>query len=88
MTLEMEMEKQNRNTGFKDSFREIGPYIDLGMRFAVTIVICAAIGYWLDHKLHTIPLFLMAGFLFGAVAGFWSIYRAVYIKDKLNKKRD
>ena len=82
------MNSKNKNSGLKDSFREIGPYIDLGMRFAIIIVICAGFGFWLDNKLHTIPVFLMVGFLLGAVAGFWSIYRSVYRKDKTNKKRD
>ncbi len=82
------MNGKNKNSSSKDSMREIGPYFDLGMRFALSIVIFAAIGFWIDKKLNTIPVFLMIGFLLGATVGFWTIYKVVYLNDKMNKKRD
>ncbi|MCH8125308.1 AtpZ/AtpI family protein [candidate division KSB1 bacterium] len=82
------MNDKNKNSSSKDSIREIGPYFDLGMRFAISIVIFAALGFWIDKTLNTIPVFLMAGFLLGAIAGFWTIYKAVYLNDKTNNKRD
>ena len=82
------MNGKNKNSSIKDSIREIGPYFDLGMRFAISIVIFAAIGFWIDKKLNTIPVFLIAGFLLGAIAGFWTIYKVIYLNDKMNKKRD
>ena len=53
-------------------------YLDLGLRFALAIALCAGGGYWLDTKLNTIPLFLIVGLLLGATSGFVTIYRAVY----------
>ena len=53
-------------------------YIDLGVRFSLAILLCAGGGYWLDKKLHTVPLFLILGLLLGATTGFVTIYRAVY----------
>ncbi len=65
--------------------REIGPYIDLGMSMAVSMTVGVLGGLWLDKKIHTTPLFLLIGFFFGATAGFWSIYRTVYLKDRKDK---
>lgn len=65
-----------------DSWKQIGPYIDLGMRLTLSIVIGLFGGYWLDKTLHTLPLFLILGSLFGAFSGFLSIYHTVFPKKK------
>ena len=62
----------------KYTFREIAPYIDLGMRLAVSLTVGVLGGLWIDRKFHTTPLFLLVGFFLGAGSGFWSIYRTVY----------
>jgi len=53
-------------------------YVDLGLRFALSIIIGVGGGYWLDSKLHTLPLFVIIGLFLGATSGFLTIYRAVY----------
>ncbi len=64
----------------------IGPYMDLGMQMAIAVLLGTALGYWLDSKLCTRPLFIIIGVLLGATAGFMNIYRTVYPPDK-NKNR-
>ncbi|MFQ5602158.1 MAG: AtpZ/AtpI family protein [bacterium] len=56
-------------------------YLDLGLRFALAISLGVGGGYWLDSKLHTMPLFLIIGLFLGAASGFLSIYRTVYQDD-------
>ncbi len=56
----------------------IGPYMDLGLQLAIAVILGCALGYWIDSKLHSSPLFLLIGVLMGGAAGFISIYRAVY----------
>lgn len=68
--------------------REVGPYIDLGMRFALTIILGVFGGMWLDGKIGTTPLFLILGFFLGATAGFWSLYKTIYLKNPNNKNSD
>ena len=58
-------------------FKGAGAYLDLGFRFALSILLTAGGGYWLDIKLRTLPLFLVLGLLLGATSGFMTIYRAV-----------
>lgn len=60
-------------------------YLDLGFRFALTIVVCFFGGYWLDKKLSTLPLFLILGALVGLAGGFLTVYRAVF---PTNSKKD
>jgi len=73
----------------KTTFREIGPYIDLGMRLAVSLTVGVLGGLWVDRKVHTTPLFLLLGFFLGAGSGFWSIYRTIYKPDReTHEKRE
>ena len=65
---------------WRQSVREIGPYLDLGMRFLISILIGLFGGYYLDKGLRTTPLFLLVGVVVGSVAGFLMIYRSVYRK--------
>ena len=73
---------------WQQSIKQIGPYFDLGLRLTVAMVFGLFGGLWLDRKIHTTPLFLILGILFGAVSGFWSIYKTIYIKDKIKDDRD
>ncbi|MDZ7266951.1 MAG: AtpZ/AtpI family protein [candidate division KSB1 bacterium] len=52
-------------------------YLDLGLRFALSAVLFALLGYWVDSKLSISPVGLIAGVLFGAVAGFINLYHNV-----------
>ena len=60
------------------SWQEVGKYLDLGLRFAISITIGLFGGYWLDKKWHTLPLFLILGMFFGAFSGFLTIYHAAF----------
>ena len=57
--------------------RQIASYSTLGLEMGLSVVVGAAIGYYLDKWLHTEPWFLIIFFLFGVVAGFRSLYRAL-----------
>jgi F0F1-type ATP synthase assembly protein I len=72
----------------KRSASSVAPYIDLGLRFALAILIGTGGGYWLDSKLGTTPLFLIIGVFLGATSGFMTIYRAVYPQDSTKTKKD
>ncbi|MCA9743573.1 MAG: AtpZ/AtpI family protein [Deferribacteres bacterium] len=61
--------------------------MDLGFRFAFSILVWGLGGYWLDTKLSTLPLFFILGALLGTASGFLTVYRAVFpsqSKDKQN----
>ena len=51
------------------------------MQFAFTLVAFALSGIWLDKRLGTSPLLLLASVFGGAALAFWSMYR------RMTKKR-
>jgi F0F1-type ATP synthase assembly protein I len=62
------------NTGF-------GAYLalfsEIGMILLVTSLAGVAAGYWLDQRLGTLPIFVLAGFLAGTGIGTVGIYRLI-----------
>lgn len=70
------------NTGSEDKEKknrvmaEISPYFSMGLQFALTILMFAAIGYWIDSgsdsRLWTVILAL-----FGIFAGFYKFFTEI-----------
>jgi F0F1-type ATP synthase assembly protein I len=57
--------------------RLIAVYSDIGLRFALAIIVGGYLGYWLDKKLSISPIALIVGIMFGAATGFINLYRTV-----------
>lgn len=63
--------------GRQGSTAQTGLYLGAGLQFATTIVLATLGGWWLDEKLSTSPLLLIAGMLFGASAAFYHLYKTL-----------
>ena len=50
-------------------------YAGAGLQFALTLVVFAFLGIWLDKRLNSSPWFVLICVFVGAAAGFYSIYR-------------
>jgi F0F1-type ATP synthase assembly protein I len=50
-------------------------FAGVGLQFAITLVLFALGGVWLDKKLGTSPWFVIVGVFGGAALGFWEMYR-------------
>jgi F0F1-type ATP synthase assembly protein I len=50
-------------------------FAGIGIQFALSIVLFAFAGVWLDKKLGTSPLFVLALVLVGGGVGFWTMVR-------------
>ncbi len=70
--------------GQPGALREVGRLAGLGVQFAVTVVVCAAAGWWADGELDTSPWLLLAGAFVGAVAAFYQVCRALVSGDRPN----
>ncbi len=70
------------------AYAQIGPYVSLGIQFAATILVFVLLGWWLDDKLATTPLFLVSGTLIGAGGGFYKLYRTLIDLDERGKRED
>ncbi|MEW6751746.1 MAG: AtpZ/AtpI family protein [Candidatus Latescibacterota bacterium] len=62
---------------FLRAYQQAAPYTTLGLQYGITILVCLFVGWWVDGKAGTEPLFLIVGTFLGAVAGFYNLYRAV-----------
>jgi ATP synthase protein I len=58
-------------------FRQIASYSTLGLEMGLSVAVGAGIGYYLDKWLKTEPWLLIIFLVFGVVAGFRSLYRAL-----------
>jgi F0F1-type ATP synthase assembly protein I len=52
-------------------------FAGIGVHFAVTIVVFAFLGIWLDKKLGTSPWMVLVMVLGGSGLGFWSMVRRI-----------
>ena len=52
-------------------------FAGIGVQFALTILVFAFAGLWLDDHLHTSPWLLLVCVFTGAAGGFYSMYRRV-----------
>jgi hypothetical protein len=52
-------------------------FAGVGLQFAITIVVFAFAGVWLDRRLGASPWFTVVMVFAGATLGFWSMYRRV-----------
>lgn len=59
----------------------------VGTEIVASTVIGLGLGFYIDKWLDTRPVFLLVFFLFGVVAGFLNLYRAVCLdQEKMGKK--
>jgi F0F1-type ATP synthase assembly protein I len=65
-----------------------GGMMGLGVQFAASILLFLLAGHWLDGRLGTRPLLLLAGALLGAGAGFYSMYRQLVVLPKRRRERE
>jgi ATP synthase protein I len=70
-----------------ESYREVAPYLGLGLQLAVTILIFLFIGRWVDGKLGTAPWFMVIGAFLGGTAGMYSFIRTVIRLEKKDKEK-
>ena len=49
-------------------------YFGLSVNFAVAILFFGALGWFIDSRVHTMPLFMLVGTLAGGVLGFLNVY--------------
>ncbi len=67
------MEKRNKPKVLT-SYAESSRYMGVGIHFALSTLLGAGGGWWLDRYLSTLPLFTLVGLLAGACAGFYHLY--------------
>ena len=57
-------------------------FAGIGLQFALTLVLFAFLGLWLDDRLHSSPWLLLICVFVGGAASFYSMYRRVTAAEK------
>jgi F0F1-type ATP synthase assembly protein I len=52
-------------------------FSEIGISLLITTLVGVLAGRWVDEQLHSLPIFLIVGFLIGAGSGTLMIYRLV-----------
>jgi ATP synthase protein I len=63
--------------GAGNFYKEIGPYLGLGLQLAVTVTIMVFIGVWLDGKFNTDPVLTIIFSFLGVFAGLYTFIKSV-----------
>jgi ATP synthase protein I len=58
-------------------YKEIGPYLSLGLQLALTVTIMVFIGVWLDGKFNTNPILTIVFAFLGVFAGLYNFIKSV-----------
>lgn len=68
-------EKPSQRRGWARALQDAGPFLGMGIGLAITVLLGLAVGYWVDQRLGTEPLFFLLGGLFGVAAAGYHLYR-------------
>lgn len=63
--------------GTSNFYKEVGPYVGLGLQLAVTVTVMVFIGIWLDGKFETTPILTIVCAFFGVFAGMYTFIKSV-----------
>jgi F0F1-type ATP synthase assembly protein I len=65
----------------------IGQFAGAGFQFALTVVLGAFAGIWLDNKLGTSPWMVIVMVFLGSAIGFYLLYRNLMKSQRLGDRR-
>lgn len=74
--------KANNISSIAEGYRKISPYMNIGLVWAIAVIIFTYIGLRLDEKWNSRPWFTLAGALFGIVTGFYHFIKTVISQEK------
>lgn len=82
----LDVAEEKGSSGLGRAYRQVGPYLSIGVEFTASILLCLGAGWWIDGRFHTTPVFVLVGAFFGMAAGFYHFYRSVIGLQKKNRK--
>lgn len=60
-----------------DTFKEVAPFLTLGIQLAISVVAFFFVGYWVDQKYQTAPIGSLVGVVLGSLGGFVKFFKSV-----------
>ena len=87
MDSDSKQEPESTRSPLSRTYRELAPYLGLGIQFVISLVIFILLGYWLDKKLESSPLYILIGVFLGLFSGFFNLFRVVSRMDKKEENK-
>ena len=77
--------KPEKIKGTNNFYKEVGPYVGLGLQLAVTVTVMVFVGIWLDGHFETKPILTVVFAFLGVFAGMYTFIKSV-VKAGNDKK--
>ncbi len=85
----MNKKKSNISQSIAEAYQAIAPYASAGWVFTVSVTVSIALGWWLDSKINTKPVFTLCGAALGIGIGIYNlIILARQISKTINKEKE
>jgi F0F1-type ATP synthase assembly protein I len=75
-------EEEESNKKLTSYYKEVGPYLGVGLQLTVTVAGMFFLGRWLDSLTGTEPLLTLLFALFGIAAGIYNFIKTVLALSK------
>ncbi len=72
----------NKFKGGSEFYKEIGPYLGLGLQLAITVVASVFLGIWLDSNFDTNPILTIVFSCLGVFTALYNFIKSVVKSDK------
>jgi len=67
----------NKLKGANNFYKDVGPYIGLGLQLAAIVTVMVFVGIWLDGQFNTKPVLTVVCAFFGVFAGMYTFIKSV-----------
>lgn len=81
------METPNNKDSLGKTYKEVGPYLGLGVQLAATIIVMLYLGSWLDKKYDSAPTYTLICAILGISIGLYQLIKTVLFLEKKSKKK-
>jgi F0F1-type ATP synthase assembly protein I len=71
--------------GIDHVYRNVAPYLTLGIQLAAAVVFFFLIGWWMDTRMDTSPTFKLIGLFLGFLGGMIKFFRSAAEMGKKDK---
>jgi F0F1-type ATP synthase assembly protein I len=72
----------NGSNGVNKTYRELAPYLGLGLQLAATVIIMVFLGIWLDKKFNSGPYLTVICSALGVFAALYNFIKSVLKSNK------
>ncbi len=80
------MTEPDSSKKYTEIYKQVGPYLGLGVQLAASIVLMLLLGHWLDGKFNSYPVLTILGGFLGGFAGMYNVIKTVLELNKKQKK--